>query len=466
LRKAADTARSKGAEYDSSGAQNTPAGAKRLKNGGCYYSFYAYTDPQLSAGFTDAAGAEAGWAQGMSPAVCSSFVWLSLKENGIPLVSTNATEALSDFTPAAVAGGAQVGPATLDGLIYYPEADRLLGANALYQIFMNQALSQVNGFLGIGTIPGVNQAIVGPIADQLLNTFASGNPNLVGSTAWQQPGVGNAVSPDNIIWWNPPYYGYAEPLQYLPRHTEQYTKSRWVKVVTWGTISGKVQLNGAPVPNAHVWVFLPGGDTYSGADGTYTLNHIPIGTYALKGQAVVATNGVSVQYSNGAAGQAVTLTAADSDVVQNVELQGLPQDYRQVVFKYSISCDHGDSNPFSNDPHGVETAGPFEQSVDLNPGQVTNGLGYTYDYNGGGYFKIAYSFTVALLDDLSVEVSLTGIMYDDGSGDVQTSYSLPPFNVPIGGSWSGWTNMEHSGFGYHNGPAIFTFSVGNNQQTG
>ena len=49
LRQAADLARSKGAQYDSNG--------NRLKPGGCYYSFYNYTKPQISAGFTDAAPA-------------------------------------------------------------------------------------------------------------------------------------------------------------------------------------------------------------------------------------------------------------------------------------------------------------------------------------------------------------------------------------------------------------------------
>jgi hypothetical protein len=452
LRKAADTARSKGAQYDS--------GGNLVKKGGCYYSFYGYTDPQLSAGFTDAAGADALWAQGLSPAVCSSFVWLSLKEHNIPLVTSNQFEKLSDFSAIAVAGGAQVGPATLDGLIFYPQAERLQGAQALRQMFMNQALSKEDG---LGTIPGVNEAIAGPIADQLLNVFASGNPNLVGSSAWQTPGVGNAVSPDNIIYWNPPYFGYAEPLQYLPRHTEQYTISKWTKVITWGSIKGKVRSSGAPVPNAHVWVYLPGGDAYTAADGSYTLNHIPIGQYKLKAQAVITTNGVSAEYTNGLDGQPITLTAANSNIVQNIELQGLPVNYRRVDMTYSMSCDHGDANPFNT--HGVQTAGPFSRSLDVNPGQVTNSLTYTYDYNGGGYFHIDYTFTIALLQDLSIEVTLVGTMYDDGGGGVQDQYSIAPFNVPIGGTWSGWTNMEHSN-GYHNGPAIFTFSVTNNQQTG
>jgi hypothetical protein len=452
LRKAADTARSKGAQYDS--------GGNLVSKGGCYYSFYAYTDPQLSAGFTDGAGADAGWAQGMSPAVCSSFVWLCLKENNIPLVTSNKLEALSDFSAIAVSAGAQVGAATLDGLIYYPQAERQQAAQALYQMFMTQALSQE---YGLGTLPGVNEAIAGQIADQLLNAFASGNPNLVGSSAWQNPGDGNAVSPDNIILWNPPYYGYAEPAQYLPQHTETYTVCEWTKVITWGSIKGTVRLNGAPVPNAHVWVYLPGGDAYTAADGTYTLNHVPIGLYQLKAQAVVTTNGVSGEYSNGQDGQSITLTAAAPNIVGDITLQGLAQNYRRLDMSYSISCDHQDNNPWNT--HGVQNAGPYSHSLYVNPGQWTDSATYTYDYNGGGYFHIDYAITIALVGDLSIEVTIVAVMYDDGSNSVQDQYSVGPFNVPMGETWSGTMTMEHSN-GYHNGPAIFTFSVTNNQQTG
>lgn len=453
LRKAADMARSKGAKYDASG--------NLVQKGGCYYSFYAYTDPQLSAGFTDAAGADAGWAEGMSPAVCSSFVWMNLKAQNTPLVTTNQYEKLSDFSASATAGGAQVGAATLDGLVFYPAAERLQAGQALYQMFMNQALGQE---YGLGTIPGINGAIAGPIADQLLNAFANGNTNLPGSDAWQNPGDGNAVSPDNIIWWNPPYFGYAEPLQYLPSHSELYTVSKWAKVITWGSVKGTVRSNGAPVPNAHVWVYLPGGDTYTGADGSYTLNHIPIGAYQIKAQAVIPINGVSEEMTNGNSGQAITLSTANSNITQDINLQGLPVYYRRADVTYSISCDHGDDNPFNT--HGVQSAGPFSQSTYVNPGQVTNSLSYSYDYNGGGYFHIDYTFTTALLEDLSLEVTVTGVMYDDGSNNVQDQYTVGPFNVPLGTTWSGWMDMENSGTGYHNGNAHFTFSVANNQQTG
>jgi hypothetical protein len=452
LRKAADTARSKGAQYDTTG--------NLLKQGGCYYSFYSYTNPQRAADFTDAAGADAGWANGLSPAVCSGFVWLSMKANNIPVVTSNQYEKLSDFAPSAVAdGAAQVGPATfptLDGLVFYPQQERVQAAQALYQMFMNQALSQEDG---LGTLPGVNDAIAGPLADQLLNIFASGDPTLVGSTAWQTPGDANAISPDNIELWNPPYFGNLEPVQYLPRHTEQYTVSKWAKVVTWGSIKGTVTKDGLPVPNAHVWVYLPGGDAYTAADGTYTLNHIPVGSYQLKAQAVIG----AAEYTNGPNGATVTLTAGNPNISQNAALHGLPQNYRRLDMNYSVSCDHGDNNPWNT--HGVQTAGPFSQSIDVNPGFTANNFTYSYDYNGGGYFHIDYTFTIALCADLSINVTLTGAMYSDGDNGLQMQGGLPQFNVPAGETWSGTLYMQHSN-GYHNGPAYLTFSVTNNQQTG
>jgi hypothetical protein len=64
--------------------------------------------PEGSEGFSDPAGQDAGWAQGLVPAVSSGFVWLAAKANGIGVVTNNVDEQLSDFSPVAVAGGARV----------------------------------------------------------------------------------------------------------------------------------------------------------------------------------------------------------------------------------------------------------------------------------------------------------------------------------------------------------------------
>jgi len=473
LRQAADLARSKGAQYAS--PYNQPAGkllGEQLSIGGCYYSFYNYTKPQISAGFTDPAPADGGWAEGMSPAVCSAFVWMCMKETGIPCVSTNADESLSDFTAAALATGeVAVSPdasnPTLDGLIYYPEQERQAGAAALYALFMQQALSKEGGF---GTLPGVNDTVAGPIADQLLNCFAFGDPNMVGQNNWQNPGVGNAVSPDNIMLWSPPYFGYLEPLQYLPSHTDQYTASEWVRVTTHGTISGKVTRadTGAPVGGALVWANLnvSGMYAYTGNDGSYTLTDVPLGAYALKASATIPIGSVDVEFTNDQ-GVNYTLTAAnDGNGTQDLVISQIGVDFRQINVTYQISCDHGDDNPFNT--HGVQTAGPFSRSIFLNPGQQTSSFSYTFDYNGGGYFHCTYTFTAALLQDgTTVLVDVQGVMYDDGSGSVQFTQPLsPPAQISAGGSGSWYINMEDSGAGYHNGPANFTFTMDNVQQTG
>src|SRR5262249_16772451 len=161
------------------------------------------------------------------------------------------------------------------------------------------------------------------------------------------------------------------------------------------------------VGNAHVWVFLPGGDAWTAADGTFTLNQVPIGTYALKAQGVVQDHGISAEYTNGA-GDPVTLTGPKSNITHDVILQAAPPNFRRMGLTVSLTCDHGDANPFNT--HGVQNAGPFSRQVTVNPGQLTNGFTYTYDYDGGGYFHIDYQWSVALLADFSLEVTLTGTM--------------------------------------------------------
>ncbi len=450
LRKAGETARSKGATYDSTTGNQTKAG-------GCYYSFYSYTKPDVAVGFTAPAGAEAGWAKGLSPAVCSAFIWLCMKENGVSLVTKTPYETLSDFTQLAIASGAEVGPSTLptlDGLIFYPAAERLSGALALRSLFMNQALSKEGGF---GNLFWINDTYAGPIADQLLNMFAFGDPTLVGSSKWQEPGDANAVSPDNIIWWNPPYFGYAEPLQYCPQHTEQYTTSVWKKVISYGNITGTVHANGAAVANAHVWVYQPGGDTYTDANGNFDLSHIPTGTYTLSASAVIG----NIMYT---ANTPIALTTTNPNLTVAMTLKPPIESYRRIDFSYSVSCDHSDGNPFNT--HGVEAAGPYSHSLYINPGQEQDGYTFPYDYNGGGYFHVDYTFTADLLPDNSIALTIVGAMYDDGSGNKLVEDTFGPVTVVMGETLSGVMTLKQWQTGYTNGPAVFSFKATNNQQTG
>jgi hypothetical protein len=474
LRQAADLARSKGARY---GSQYDSTGGKDagtlLSPGGCYYSFYNYTKPQISAGFTDPAPAAAGWAEGMSPAVCSSFVWMCMKETGIPCVSSNADETLADFTAAALATGEpavdpNAGDPTLDGLVYYSQEVRQAGAAALYSLFMEQAQDKE---LGLGGIPGINDTVAGPIADQLLNCFASGNPNMVNDSSWKNPGDGNAVSPDNIALWSPPYFGYAEPLQYLPSHTDQYTPSEWVFSPTHGTISGTVTRsdNGQPVAGALVWANLnmAGMWAYTGSDGSYTLPTVPYATYALKAQATLTVGSAAEEFTNDT-GTTYTLTAANNgNGGQNLVISPPPANYRQINIQYQINADHGDANP--GDATGVEYQGPYQRSLYVNPGQMIQQFGYKFDYAGGGYYSCSYTFNIALLQDQqTIQYTVKGVLADDQGKNVQDSNMVGPWTVGAGETVTGasFGSLEYSQFGYHNGPVNFTWNISNGQQTG
>lgn len=462
LRHAADLARAKGAMVDSSG--------NLTQTGGCYYCFYGYTKPEISAGFTDPAPASSGWAAGHSPAVCSSFVWLSMKSAGIPLVGPLAVETVAELTPDSVAAGAEVGATTLDGLFYYSQAERQTAAQVLNSIIYNEAV-QHEGFAQY--IPILGTEIAENIADQILNMFAYNNPNMYGSSAWQTSGDANAVSPDNIRWWNPPYFGYAEQLQYLEPHAEEYTVSTWQHVTVYGTVSGRVtrQDTGAAVGGAHVSL---NDSLIATTDGTghFSIANVPAGSYNLMAWAVVTVGGAQVQIGNGAGGssgqgQRITTTPANPNLTVNVVLQGLPDAYRRLDLQFQWQSDHGDLNPWHNS--GVRYEGPNTASIPLGPG--SDGIGntgtysYTYDYDGQGLFRCEYDFTASLLEDLSIEVTLTGKMFDDGSGDEQAEYTIT-FNVPQDGQNSGWwISIEDSGFGWHNGPAKITGTATNSHLT-
>jgi hypothetical protein len=441
LRNAAATARSKGGKVDSNGNVQ--------HYGGCYYCFYGYTKPEIAAGFADAAGADAGWAQGLSPAVCSSFVWLNMKENHVNCVSTHQYTTPSDLAPTSVAAGAAVGPGTLDGLFYYSQDERQAAAAVLNSIFANQILDK-EGFFQY--IPFLGSDIAQNIADQIMNMFAFNNPNMYGSNQWLTSGAANAVSPDNISWWNAPMFGYAEPLQYLQSHTEQYTVSKWKKVITRGTIQGKVTLNGAAVNGAHVWVY-DGKDAYADGSGNYKLENVPIGNYTIQAQGVVS----GMEYS---VSQAIDLTGESLTV--NLALHGLPDEYRTLEVLYSVSCDHGDCNLFNT--HGVQNAGPDLQSANVSPGHITNGIHYNYNYNNGGYFNIDYDFHLVLAEDLSVDVTLTATMNYDGGGE--EGQQTVTFNVPKDGQYFFEIDIQCSGTCYHNGPAKLTGTATNKETTG
>lgn len=460
LRKAADLARSKGARVNSDG--------NLIQKGGAYYCFYGYTKPEIALGFSDPAPASAGWAQGLSPAVCSSFIWLNMKANKINCVGPNSPETMDELSQAAQANGATVDATTLDGLFYYSAQVRQKAAQVL-NTSLNDLISKGQGVLGGAVLSlGIGKGI----ANQILNMFAFNNPDMFGplATNWQNPGDGNAVSPDNIQFWNPPYFGYAEPVQYLEKHLEQYTVSRWKSYTVTGIISGTVtDYNGNIVSRAYVYVD-DAHNTYTDGNGYFELDNVPAGTYNLKVSATIPVNDTLQQVANGPSGpadqgQAIDTSKLKQDYNYNVQvvLNPLPNTFRQADISYDCNYDHSG---------GIgQQAGPIDTrtkttTLYLNPDATI--ASYCDQFIYGTLYYVNFGLSLQLLQDLSIQVKATLEPFDY-SGNPEPSPAPITFNVPAGGVYGQIFTFEVDGVtdlvSWTNGPIKFSIQVNNNQQS-
>jgi hypothetical protein len=436
LQKAAEFARSLGGQVDSNGNVTTKPGA--------HYRYYCYTKPEIA--LTTTAPAEAGWAAGTIPCVCSSFVWYCLRHCGAHFDTTSEYVTAGDL-PA----GVPVGPAELDGLFFYSEAERQAGGQVLNAIFQTEVNDKAGFWGSVASFFGWD--IAADIADQFLNTFAFDDAaNGYGSDAWQNPGNANAVSPDNIQMWKAPplgLLGYAEPLQFLDAHPEQYTVSRWTKVVTWGSVSGKVTVDGAAVDKAYVYLY-DGMDAYTDSSGAYSMKHVGVGSYKITAQAVHK----GYEYS---ASQEVKLTAEKPDITVDLKLRPPSDVFRRLNVLYTWE---GDYSPLVGSNHNV-AIGPDQQSTSLSPGQVANTLSITC--TNPGYYSVVYQFNATLAEDLSIQFELTVALYDS-QNNLEVQGPPASYNVPKDGQVaSSWNGIYYSDWGWTNGPANFSFTATNTQ---
>jgi hypothetical protein len=206
------------------------------------------------------------------------------KAQGAHLETSQALVTPTDLEPADVDQGAAVRPTTPDGLYNYSAEERSDAAHWLYETIYNQAYEKA-GWFGELLTDGADD-----IANQFLNAFANDDADGKDSTAWENVADADAVSPDNMLWWESPalggLYGYVEPAIYREPRVESYTVSRWKKVLSRGTVHGTVFGESGPVAGAFVQVF-DGKTTFTGADGRYAINDVPLGKYLLKSSKVI-----------------------------------------------------------------------------------------------------------------------------------------------------------------------------------
>ncbi len=369
-----------------------------------HYRFYCYTRPEIALGPEGVAGPGSGWANGTIATQCASFIWLAAQHAGVKLEGPGKITKRTDIEPTDEVHGAHVNEDTLDGLYLYSAANRQGAAKWLYQHVFDQVYNQA-GFWG--------QLFTGApddVANQLCNAFASdwtdiGNGGSGDSDAWKSTGDANAISPDNLMFWDSPngygqgsfksVYGAVEELFYLPGTYAQVPIYRWKLVPTRGDLNGTVTAN-ADVTGANVSLLGSGQqDVVVGADGRFSFTSVPAGDYTVSAGLNIAGhwNSNSVK---------VTLTAGGTTNV-DIPLQPPPEVLRTVTITVDMDTDW--SSVFAHGDHVWNES----KSAKVHPFWSHGHL----DFGGGDTPHGGIGFDIDLNADLSVTVAWAASEIDD-----------------------------------------------------
>jgi len=264
-----------------------------------HYRFYAYTDASIffdpeyipdDPQYFEYRDPEDEWWEGTKPTVCTSLIWGAAKSlEDSPHLEMDAPP-LTNRDLERNDKGAMVHEDTEDGLYFYTEDERRTAAKWLYDHFYNLASEQA-GLLGQVLADAPDD-----LASQVTNTFAfdwSGinddGKHAKDSHKWEDPGTGNAVSPDTIRnYWDAPskengriqgLYGHSEKLVYRPGRVEKRRVRRWKRVEPEeATLKVDVSYQGNRLGHATVEV---GGETgITDEDGNFH-SSLPPGSYTV-----------------------------------------------------------------------------------------------------------------------------------------------------------------------------------------
>jgi hypothetical protein len=238
-----------------------------------HYRFFSYTDGTI------AMDADYDHPEGEAATVCSSFVRYVLKRAGAALEGS--------LEPDDVRNGAQVDEFTADGLYLYSEALRKNAA----QFGWDTAHDLV---MDMSWFDPLYDVIADGIANQLVNCFVRDDCDWWDTLhqSWKNPGIGRAVSPDDIMYWDAPptgVYGYNERLVYRSGGWKRVY--RWAPSAGTGTVTGVVMYHDPcmpgpePMAGARVILSAAGGlEAESGLDGRFEFVAVPAGTYEIEAQ--------------------------------------------------------------------------------------------------------------------------------------------------------------------------------------
>jgi hypothetical protein len=379
-----------------------------------HYRFFCYSDPTI----TQTAPPESGWAAGTFPAVCSSFIWKMMKQHGVQLEGRGPITQDGDLEILDKEAGAEVGPTTPDGLYLYRATEWLNAAHWFHDALANRVYAKT------GWIGELFTKAVEHITNEILNTFDTDQTQTDDdNTPWQQQRDTNAVSPDNLLFWDKPsagigsLYGFAQPLIYREPRYDVVTVYRWKKVVARGNLSGLVSFNNTPVGGSMVQL-TDDMTTFSDGSGHYQLTNVPFGQYVVVAQKV-QPDGTFLS-----AHPALDLDAPDTTF--DIHLQPPPEQYRTVHINGNIHTRYTRwIGPVKVDDQSGDQ--PFYRALDVGPFNTHAETTVTHDVvDAHAVLHITVDWKV---NDNSILVGFTFQLHDQTTGN--------NFAVPKDG-WQSW----------------------------
>ena len=387
--------------------------------GKCHYRFFCYTDPTI--GLSSTAPAEAKWAAGTKPTVCSSLIWMAIKQAGLTMEGA--------LEPADLDGGAQIALNTPDGLYVYDADERLAAGEVLF----NRLHSYV--MINVGSFGDALTDVADDISNQILNTFATdwADEDAKDSEQWRETVDANAVSPQNLMFYDGPHYGFSEPLIFRDWRVEEVVVHKWKKVAQTGTIKGVVRFKGGPVQGANVQLSVS-QFTASQTDGSFEIKGAPAGPVLLDVQKVqdnmLLTALVQVDVK------------ANQTVTANVDLQAPSHLFRRIrVEGYMATTDY--EFAAAAYPHCVND---IDGIIDLDPGTATHKTKTFECACDDAVGKLYVTCDLQSDDSVKVSVKLRCYNSDEASGDDYSQAQINSFVVGPDQTWSGWIYSDDDNY--------------------
>jgi hypothetical protein len=236
------------------------------------------------------------------------------------------------------------------------------------------------------------------------------------SPCWRNvgPGVGRAVSPDDLMSWdkapNGPY-GYKEDLAYAPG--DFFQVYRWGSDAGTATLRGTVTDEGSP-KEAFVLVDGLGAMDISSPDGSYEIEAVPNGFWTVR---------ACSPEERGAA--PIVNMPFSGELVQDISLSpGCDQEVQPGKYRRRVRI-HGTVTVVDTEDLGSDEVDSFsfDESYDLEPNTPTNPAAAilspaTWVRCTGNEVLTKLKFELALDEtNLGVQVGLVAKMFEGGSCD-------------------------------------------------